>query len=152
MHVDKNGGGLLSGVCGIPRSATEGLSVEFQNLQRCFSFNETRSMFEEEGYTILLSRPTYRRAEGYIPEERSTTSYAPPSQRFRVQRRKRYNTQYSHLYYNRLESLRRPVQDAARRKWGEHLSSCARSVALQWCDVSVDSPVSMVCLCCAFHL
>lgn len=75
---------------------------------------------DEEGYAILCSKPTYREGDEYSPEERRTASYAPPSQRFRVQN-KRFKTQYSHLYYNRLEMLRGPVRDAAKRKWGMKL-------------------------------
>ena len=90
----------------------------------------------EEGYAILCSNPTFREGDEYSPEERSNAAYAQPSQRFRVQN-KRFKTQYSHLYYNRLESLRGPVHDAAKRKWGTHLPSCAHSAGLQWCDVPI---------------
>lgn len=97
----------------------------YEGFPRCWRAGRASSM-DEEGYAILCSKPTFQEGDEYTPEERSTESYEPTSyvQRFRVQN-KRFKTQYSHLYYNRLETLRNPVREAAERKWGMHLLSCA---------------------------
>jgi DNA polymerase delta subunit 2 len=71
------------------------------------------------------------------PLERVTCPYAPASMRFRLKERK-FKTQYAHVYFCRLNVLRKSVEDTAKKLWGEDI------VIRKLVDVKVEQEVCIV--------
>ena len=66
----------------------------------------------------LLSRPTAVSEDFQKVHTRSSCSYEDLCSKFRLGKRD-YVTQYAHIYFTRLESMRKHLEAAAVRKWGE---------------------------------
>ena len=73
----------------------------------------------------LLASPTSTTdVENYSkPFTREKCSYQEKCQQFRDARAqdKNYGQQYSHIYYTRLQNMKKMVEKKAREKWGECL-------------------------------
>ena len=68
----------------------------------------------------LLSFPTAERESFEKVHTRSSCSYKHHCDRFRLKEQRSYVTQYAHIYFTRLASMQRYLENAAVKKWGEH--------------------------------
>ena len=67
---------------------------------------------------LLLSEPS-KEDEGFSKSlKRHGCPYESHCERFRVGRRE-FAQQYSHLYFVRLQKMKKRVESVAREKWGE---------------------------------
>lgn len=67
---------------------------------------------------------------------RATCSYEDLSRSFRVPVERKYGVQYSHIYYYRLQRMRKRLVAAAERKWGQSLECPALLPASVICVVT----------------
>ncbi len=84
-------------------------------------------MVEVEEY---LSLPTAKDEEFEKTHTRSSCSYENRCSKFQVKER-HYATQYAHIYFWRLEQMRRHLEAAATKKWGKKQSGRGGSREMQ---------------------
>ena len=68
----------------------------------------------------LLSAPSAASEDFAKAFQRKTCKYENKCERFKVAKRE-YTRQYSHLYFTRLEEMKKMVKERAERMWGEQL-------------------------------
>ena len=54
-----------------------------------------------------------------IKVERATCSYQNLSQKFKFEKKRDFKAQYAHIYFTRLQKMRKSLQDSAEQKWGK---------------------------------
>ena len=92
---------------------------------------------EEEDTETLLSRPTAADETFQKMHIRGSCSYENLCRQFRLAERD-YVTQYAHIYFTRLETMRPHLEKAAVKKWGGSYSSSVDKMQLytySWCEL-----------------
>ena len=56
---------------------------------------------------------------GAVKVERAACSYKNLSHKFKFDKKRDFKAQYSHIYFTRLQKMRKSLHDSANRKWGE---------------------------------
>lgn len=51
--------------------------------------------------------------------ERATCSYKNLSHKFIFEKKRDFKAQYAHIYYTRLQKMRKSLEDSAKQKWGK---------------------------------
>ena len=56
---------------------------------------------------------------GTVKVKRAACSYKNLSHKFKFDKKRDFKAQYSHIYFTRLQKMRKSLHDSANRKWGE---------------------------------
>ena len=71
--------------------------------------------------------------DGAVKVERAACPYKNMSHKFKFEKKREFKAQYAHIYFVRLQKMKKSLQDSAKRKWGE---LCHRSLCPQCASIS----------------
>lgn len=86
----------------------------------CARKRATNFEVEEMSHEDLLSSPTEEGETFEKVHTRSSCSYEDLCHRYRLEEQRNYVTQYAHIYFTRLTSMREYLESAAVKKWSEY--------------------------------